>query len=51
MQTVIDNAEIVVRHIIGADCTFSHNERHKVLKGYLEVDNKENEDAESEDKE
>lgn len=44
MQIVIDNAEIVVRHIIGADCTFSHNERHKVLKGYLEVDNKENEE-------
>ena len=47
MQIVIDNAEIVVRYIIGADCTFSHNERYKVLKGYLEVDNKENEDADS----
>ena len=41
---IISNGKVIIYRPIGEDCTFSHYEKHKVIKGYIQK-------AESEDNE
>lgn len=32
----INNGKAIIYRPIGGDCTFSHYEKHKVIKGYIQ---------------
>ena len=33
---IISNGKAIIYRSIGGDCTFSHYEKHKVVKGYIQ---------------
>lgn len=42
MQISIEDCEVKIKCIIGGDCTFTHLEKHEIIKGYLEYEEEKN---------